>query len=217
MIKKSGLLFIFCVVFIFSSAFSDKKETEKGIYSIYFMEEKVGYEEYTWQEDENGFILTVEGRMTKPIPIEIENLSIRLDKSYIATRFSFKGTVSGMPQEVSSVLTEGRVENTISVSGQKQTSTVKIKRDSFLLPNPVFSPFLVLTKKFRCPLLDKKELSGYIIPQREASFTLESKEETPCFLLMLLDGTEIEIETDEQGSLKTLHIPNQRLRIVLSQ
>ena len=68
--------------------------------------------------------------------------------------------------------------------------------------------FLILTKKFRCPLQEKKELSSYIIPQREALFTLESREEAPCSLLMLLDGTEIEIETDEQGSLKTLHIPN---------
>ena len=219
MIKKLGLSLIVILVSIFPSAFSDqgKREAEKGTFAIYFMEEKVGYEEYTWQEDGSGFVLTVEGRMTKPIPIEIDNLTIRIDKSYIATHFSFKGTVSGMPQEVSSFITEGRVENTILVAGQKQISAFKIKRDSFLLPNPIFSPYVILTKKFGCSLQEKIELSAYIIPQRETSFTLESKEDAPCFLLMQLDGTDIEIETDEQGNLKALHNPNQRLKVILSQ
>ena len=58
---------------------------------LYFMDEKVGYEEYTWQSDEQGYLLEASGRMTKPVALEITKLSLRLDKSFIPRKFYFKG------------------------------------------------------------------------------------------------------------------------------
>ena len=207
------------ILLLFLSVFSgfSQEETERGTFSIYFMDEKVGYEEYIWQADETGYNLSLSGRMTKPIAVEIERLTIRLDNNFIPLSFYFKGRLSGMSQEVFSSIEEGQVENTILVSGHEQKNTVKIKRDAFLLPNPIFSPYMILTKKFRCTLQESVTLSAYIIPQVEIDFTLESEEESPCILIMHSSGMEIELETDEEGKLISLHIPSQRLRVVQSQ
>lgn len=217
MFKKLLLIFIFIflmLLFFFVFAGEDEEEVERGVLSIYFMEEKVGYEEYTWQSDEMSYLLSVRGRMTKPVALEIESLTLRLDKSFIPRHFYFKGSVSGVAQEISSFIVEGQVENIIQVSGEEQRNTVKIKRDAFLLPNPVFSCYMVMTKKFRCALQEPVELSAYIIPQLEVPFTLEIKEECPCLLIMQISGIKIELETDDEGNLKALHSPSQKLRVI---
>ncbi len=209
------LFFLFFIIFyIFFLPSSARDSTEKGAYSIYFMDEKVGYEEYTWEEDENGYLLSVKGRMTKPADMEIEQLEIHLDKNFIASSFYFKGSVNGVRQEVSSLISEGEVENTIKVAGQESQSTVKIRRDAFLLPNPVFSPYLVITKKFKCTMEEGIELSAYIIPQLENIFILSPVEGVPCSLIMQLSGIRIELQTDEGGNLIALSVPAQRLEVL---
>jgi len=208
------LIIVLCSLFFFVYSASFKEKIESGTISIFFMDEKVGYEEYTWQSDELGYILTVKGRMTKPIAMEIEHLTICLDESFIPAKFVFKGSVNGVTQEVSSSIIEGYVENRILVAGQEQKSSVNVKRNAFLLPNPIFSPYMVLTKKFRCTLKEKVDLSAYIIPQLETPFTLEPKEDDFCFLIMQINGTQINIETDGNGNLKSLHIPFQNLRVI---
>jgi hypothetical protein len=151
--------------------------------------------------------------MTKPVAIEVESLRIELDKSFIPLRYFFRGSMGGVQQEVSSVLSEGTVVNTILVNGQKQSLQSHIKRDAFLLPNPLFSPYLVMAKKYGCTMGEKKSLSAYIIPQLETPFTLEPSEEDPCLLLMQINGIQIELETNEYGQLKILQIPAQNLRV----
>ena len=187
--------------------------SETGTLAIYFMQEQVGYEEYSWEEDESGYTLTVRGKMTKPISIEIERLVIRLDKSFIPDSYTFRGRVSGVAQEIQSRFSEGTVVNTKQVAGQTQTETVEVKRDSVLLPNPVFSPYMVLTKRFRCSLEKAVSVSAYIIPQMEIPATLEPHQDSPCCYFLRLGPTEIEITTDEQGFLNGLNIPSQNLRV----
>lgn len=191
--------------------------SETGTLSIYFMQEQVGYEEYFWEEDNTGFTLTVRGRMTKPIAIEIERLVIRVDKSFIPERYTFKGQVSGVNQDIQSFFSEGKVVNTKQVAGQERTETVNIKRDAVLLPNPVFSPYMVLTKKFRCGLQEAVEISAYIIPQMEIPSTLGPKQDFPCRLVLRMGTTEIEIETDEEGVLNSLDISSQNLKVMRTQ
>jgi len=213
--KKAPLLFLFLVLalFFFSLFSTSSQKREEGRISIYFREEKVGFEEYTWQSDGMGYVLEVTGRMTKPVPSEITQLTLHLDKSFIPRNYYFKGSVRGVNQEITSSISEGEVENIIRVSGQQSEARVKIKRDAFLLPNAIFSPYIVLTKKFRCSLQERIELSAYIIPQLETPFTVEPKEDSPCLLILHLSGIDIEIETNEEGDLNSLAIPSQRLRI----
>jgi len=191
--------------------------SETGTLSIYFMQEQVGYEEYVWEEDNTGFTLTVRGRMTKPIAIEIERLVIRLNKSFIPERYTFKGQVSGVNQDIQSFFSEGKVVNTKQVAGQERTETVDIKRDAVLLPNPMFSPYMILTKKFRCGLQETVEISAYIIPQMEIPSTLGPKQDFPCRLVLRMGTTEIEIETDEGGVLNSLDISSPNLRVLRTQ
>jgi len=99
----------------------------------------------------------------------------------------------------------------------EQTETVEIRRDAFILPNPVFSPYMVLTKKYRCGLQERIELSAYIIPQMEVPATLEPIEKVPCRLMMNLGNTQFEMETDEQGTLNLLEMPSHNLRVVRTQ
>lgn len=197
---------------IFSAALQGS-EREAGNLSIYFMDEKVGYEEFLWQEDEYGFLLSVRGRLTKPVRIDIDSLKIRLDKSYIPTRFEFRGKLGGMDQEILSIISEGEVENLIRVAGQEQRDSIKVRRDAFLLPNPVFSPYMVITKKYRCNLEESYELTAYIIPQMETPFSLEAAEGVPCTLILRMSAAAIELETDNQGRLLSIFIPAQKLRI----
>ena len=191
-----------------------QEEYEKGTFSIYFMDEKVGYEEFTWSRDASGIELTVQGRITKPLSLTIEELVIRLDAGFIPTEFRFKGSVGGVEQDVESVLSEGEARNTIRISGQEQIHTQQVRRDAFLLPNPIFSPFMAITKKFRCSLTESQELSAYIIPQVETPFTLSPQEHQPCTLILEMGASQIEMTTDDTGQLIELSIPLQRLRIV---
>jgi hypothetical protein len=216
MFKK--ILVIFSFVFLsllcfFVSAAQYEEEVESGVLSIYFQDENVGYEEYTWQSDEMGYLLSVKGRMTKPVDMEIHSLILRLDKSFIPLQFNFKFSVGGVVQEISSLIMDGQVENTLHVSGQEYKSTVKIKRDAFLLPNPVFSCYMVVAKKFRCHLQEPVELSAYIIPLFEVPLSLEFDEESPCSMILEVSGITMEMETDDEGSLKFLHSPAQKLKV----
>ena len=217
MIKKkiffiSILLISLSFPFPFSGAVPDTEET--GTLSIYFMQEQVGYEEYIWEEDGFGFTLTVGGRMTKPIDISIERLVIRMNKSFIPESYLFQGRISGVQQEIQSFFSGGKAVNTRQVAGQERTETVEVRRDAVLLPNPVFSPYMVLTKRFRCSLSETAEISAYIIPQMEVLASIASKQENPCHLLLILGPTEIELKTDEDGGLIGLDIPSQNLRVV---
>ena len=187
---------------------------ETGTLSIYFMQEQVGYEEYSWEEDEMGFTLSVRGRMTKPIAFSIERLVIRLDRSFIPESYLFEGQISGVPQYIQSFFSEGKAKSTKLVGGQEQEETVDIKRDAVLLPNPIFSPYMVLTKKFRCGLQETAEITAYIIPQMEVSGTIAPKQDDPCRIVLQLGPTQIEIETDEEGILTGLDMPSSNLRVV---
>jgi hypothetical protein len=216
MFRKTLVILIFMFLFLFFFfvfAGQDEEEVENGVLSIYFQDEYVGFEEYTWQSDEVSYLLSVKGRMTKPVDMEIHSLLLRLDKSFIPRQFDFKFSVGGVAQEISSLIVDGQAENTIRVSGQQQKSVVKIKRDAFLLPNPVFSCYMVIAKKFRCHLLEPVELSAYIIPLFEVPLTLKSDDDSPCSMSLEIGGMTMEMETDDEGSLNFLQSPAQKLKV----
>jgi len=212
-----ALIFIPILLFGLSisvPAFGGQEEPEEGVFDVFFMGEKVGYEEYIWESNKQEYLLTVRGRMTKPIPMNIEKLTIRLDKSFIASQYYFKGSVSGVEQEVLSVINEGSVENIILVAGQEQKSENKIRRDALLLPSAIYSPYIVLTKRFPCTLLEKTELSVYSIPQMEMPVFVEPSEFNPCHFILEMTGSEIHLGTDEDGNLNSLEIPLKNLRVI---
>lgn len=194
----------------------ENRSEEKGIYDIFFMDQKVGYEEFTWRSEESGYTLTVRGKMTDPVPVELDQLMIRLSPSYIPQAFMMKAAVSGISQEISSNIKEGTVENTILVAGRERNNIVQIKRDAFLLPNPFFSPYMVVTKKHGCASPQSAEMSAYIIPQMESPFSLVQDEENPCLLKMEISGTLIELRTDVSGKLLSLSIPSQSIKVMLN-
>jgi hypothetical protein len=215
----SSRAFIFIPILLFGLSISvpalgGQEESEEGVFDVFFMGEKVGYEEYIWESKEQEYLLTVRGRMTKPIPMVIEKLTIRLDKSFIASQYYFKGSVSGVEQEILSVINEGTVENIILVAGQEQKREVEIRRDALLLPNAVYSPYIVLTKRFPCTLQEKTELSVYSIPQVETPVTMVPSEFNPCHFILEMSGSEIHVGTDEDGNLNSLEIPLKNLRVV---
>lgn len=219
--KKIIFIFLLTLVFIlFFFLFvlgRPLERGEEGRLAIYFQGEKVGYEEYRWSRLDGGYLLEVEGQLTKPVALVIEHLKIVLDTGFIPRRFELKGTISGVKQEIISELREGQVTNRIRVAGQEQTLTQKIRRDAFLLPNPVFSPYLVLTKKFHCQLdgqPEPQEISIYVIPQVELKATIQADANEPCSLVIQLGGTEVRLRTNPQGKLLSLSIPSQRLEVV---
>jgi hypothetical protein len=188
--------------------------TEHGTLSIFFREEKVGYEEYIWTEKADGFLLQVTGRMTAPLALEVESLSLCLSRDFIPCGFSFKGSVNGIDQEVDSMIVEGVVTNRIKVAGQDMKSSLIIRRDAFLLPNPLFSPYQVITRKYRCASSPPAEVGIYIIPQLEVVGQLTSKTDATCQLVLTMSGVEVTLTSDEQGRLTSLIIPAQHLRVV---
>ena len=188
--------------------------SEQGLLSIYFRDEKVGYEEYIWTSYAEGYTLQVRGRIDKPVPLILDKLIIRLNKNFIPIEYYFKGTISGFEQEISSSIDDGFVDNRIYIAGQEQKASVRIKRDAFLLPNSIFSPYMVLSKKYVCSLEEKIDLSAYIIPQLEELFSLEPAEDSACSLIIQFNTTFIELETDRTGSLKALFIPSQKIKVI---
>jgi len=189
------------------------RSSESGTLSIYFMEEKVGYEEYSWSEEPGGYVLKVTGRMTKPLSLEVESLTLRLSRDFIPAEYSFRGTLNGVTQEVTSSIQEGRVKNTIRSAGQETVFEARVRRDALLLPNPIFSPYLALVKRYRCGLKGKVEVSAYLIPQVEIPGSLESAAGNPCALTLKLAGVEITLETDADGRLLSLSMPAQNIRV----
>jgi hypothetical protein len=211
LMKIKGVLAAISCLILSASLPAFNMQTEQGTLSIYFMNEQVGYEEFEWRHTGRGYELEVSGRMTKPIPIRIDQMIIQLNESYIPTGFSFEGTISGMKQKVKSVISDGHVENVIHISGQEQTSSADIRRDAFLLPNPVFSAYMAITKKFRCSLKEEKQLSAYYIPQVEVPFLLNADENNSCLLLMDISSSVIELATNPDGDLLEVNIPGQNL------
>lgn len=209
--KTIGTITSICFLALFASSAAAALEAERGTFSIYVMDEQVGYEEFEWRRVERGYELVVTGRMTKPIPIQIKRMEIQLSESFIPQRFFFEGTISGMEQKVKSSISDGQVENLIQISGREQTASVDIRRDAFLLPNPVFSAYMAITKKYRCSLEAEKQLSAYIIPQVEVPFLLNADEDNPCRLLMDISSSVIELQTNSDGDLLEVRIPMQKL------
>jgi len=193
-----------------------EETVERGTLNIYFREEKVGYEEYVWTEKPDGFELQVTGRMTAPLSLEVESLRLCLTRGFIPCGFFFKGSVNGVAQEVNSTIVEGVVANTLKVAGQEMKSSLIIRRDAFLLPNPLFSPYQVITRKFRCAAPFQAQVGIYIIPQMEVAGELAVKREFPCQLTLTMSGVEVTLTSDEQGRLTSLLIPAQRLRVAAS-
>ena len=98
-------------------------------------------------------------------------------------------------------------------AGQESRLEAQVRRDAFLLPNPLFSPFLVLTKRFRCGVSEKGEFAGYIIPQMVIPLAVEPVEGAPCRLALAMAGVRVEIDTDADGNLLVLAIPSQNLKV----
>ncbi len=213
---KRTILLILFLTSLAAAGRPAEETVERGTLNIYFREEKVGYEEYVWTEKPDGFELQVTGRMTAPLSLEVESLRLCLTRNFIPCGFSFKGSVNGVAQEVDSTIVEGVVTNTVKVAGQEMKSSLIIRRDAFLLPNPLFSPYQVITRKFRCAAPFQAQVGIYIIPQMEVAGELAAKSEFPCQLTLTMSGVEVTLASDEQGRLTSLVIPAQRLRIVAS-
>jgi hypothetical protein len=214
MTRKKIWCAIFFLILILPGRITSESASEQGLLSIYFGDEKVGYEEYIWTSDAEGYTLQVRGRIDKPVPLILDKLLIRLNKNFIPLEYYFKGTISGFEQEISSSINDGFVDNRIYIAGQEQKMSVRIKRDAFLLPNSIFSPYMVLSKKYVCSLEEKIDLSAYIIPQLEELFSLEPAENSACSLIIQFNTTSIELETDRTGSLKALFIPSQKIKVI---
>lgn len=192
---------------------SEETRVESGTLSVYFMGGKVGYEDYSWTEDARGYVLEASGRMTQPLRLEVQSLTLRLNRDFIPFEYSFRGALNGINQDITSRIQEGRVLNTIVQGGQETTSEADIRRDALILPNPLFSPYLVLAKKYGCGLKDKTEVSAYMIPQVEVGGVLDRAADNPCLLTLNLAGVEIILETDAERHLISLSIPGQNLKV----
>jgi len=187
-----------------------------GTLSVFFMEEKVGVEEFSWSEEADGYALRVTGRMTKPLRLDIDSMTLLMSKDFIPREYRFLGALNGMSQDISSRIQDGRVENTIRVAGQENVLTADIRRNAILLPNPLFSPYLVLAKKFGCGLKDKAEVSVYMIPQVEITGTLQAAPDNPCALTLDLAGVQVSLLVDGTGRLVSLSIPGQSLKVTFA-
>jgi hypothetical protein len=205
---------VLCFLVLLALSSGALSAAERGTLSIHFMDEKVGYEEYAWDSSKDGYALSVRGMLSKPTPLEIEKLLIHLDKSFIPTHFEFKGSIAGVEQQISCSLKEGNVEGVVRVSGHEHRLSTYVRRDAFLLPNAVFSPYMILTKKLRCSLQEKVEFSAYVIPQMEAPLLCAPVEESSCLITVQLNSVVIDIQTDESGELISLVVPSQNLRIL---
>jgi hypothetical protein len=144
MTRKRITYAIFFLLLILPGRMTGESASEQGLLSIYFGDEKVGYEEYIWTSHAEGYTLQVRGRIDKPVPLILDKLIIRLNKNFIPLEYYFKGTISGFEQEISSSIDDGFVDNRINIAGQEQKVSVRIRRDAFLLPNSIFSPDMVV-------------------------------------------------------------------------
>jgi hypothetical protein len=212
------LIWLFLTGFLLSGPVrSGESSTESGTLSIYFMGAKVGYEDYTWTESEQGYVLEASGGMTQPLRLEVQSLTLRLSREFIPFEYSFKGSLNGMSQDVTSHIQDGRVVNTILQGGQETKSVAEVQRDALILPNPLFSPYLVLAKKYGCGLKDKTEVSAYMIPQVEVRGVIDRAADNPCLLTLNLAGVEVDLETDAEHHLLSLSIPGQNLKVTVEK
>lgn len=190
---------------------------ESGTLSVYFMGEKVGYEDYAWRADDQGYVLQASGRMTKPLGLEIESMTLSLNRDFIPLEYSFRGTLNGTRQDITTRFKDGKASNTVSIGGQDVSSATEVRRDALILPNPIYSTYIVLAKRFGCGVKDKVEVSAYIVPQVEVPGTVQSDPANPCLLDMNESGVQIVLETDAEHHLISVTIPSQNIRVTNNQ
>ncbi len=218
--KRPGLWFLALVLLLgpesaLSGSPRPTEETalESGTLSVFFMGEKVGYEDYSWSSDPRGFVLRASGRMTKPLDLKVESLTLALSKDFIPVEYSFSGSINGTRQEVTTKFREGEALNSIVVAGQETTSEASVRRDALILPNPLFSPYVVLAKRYACGLKDKVQVSAYMVPQVEIAGDLQSDPAAPCSFTLDLAGVQIILETDGDHHLVSISIPSQNIKV----
>ncbi len=186
-----------------------RTDNVKKLY-LYFMGEEAGYEEYEWIEQEDKYILRVQGEMTKPVSLVTELMMIEMDKEFRPLRFVFKGNVQGMIQEIESVVSQGEVKNTGRAGEQTMESTSKISSDALILPNSFFSPYVVLAKRAK-GIKEKMTYKAFIVPQLEVNVSAEPDSEQADLLHVNLVGVKIELLTDEEGNIESLSVPGQMM------
>ena len=214
--SKKAVIIVVILFLVFTFLFCQEQEnisqsnSKKKLF-LYFMGEEAGYEEYEWIEQADKFILSVKGEMNKPISLVTELMTIEVDKEFNPLRFYFKGKVRGVNQEIETTVTKGEVRNKIKAAGQTRELTSKISSDALILPNGIFSPYVVLAKKAKNLGKEKMILPAYIVPQIEVTVIVEPDREIASLFHLNLAGVKIELLTDEQGFVKSLSIPSQSM------
>ena len=207
------MIMILFLLFLVTTILPEVKTSEKGKLLIYFMGEKAGFEEYEWIEELDKFILSAKGEINKPISLITDKMIIEVDKEFKPIRFYFKGKVNGVSQEIETTVFKEEVKNKIKVGQQKREFTARISRNAFFLPNGIFSPYIVVSKKAISLIKEKQTLPAYIVPQLEVNMIVEPDKEKKNSFHLNLAGVKIDILTDENGKLYSLLIPSQSIEV----
>lgn len=213
--------FAFLPMFLFGAAMCGGAYPQQGIidkstFYVYYADQPVGQESFELAETGEGYSLKASASLTKPILFETELLLLETNLSGQPTRFRFKGKVRGVEQEVSTRFSENAAENTISAAGRSSVKTDDIHAGAFVLPNLLFSPYLLLARVIGAEKgVSRKDLYAYVPPQAEVPFSLEKDVEKKRWGLWLQNPTgnkvHVIVEFGELDKPIAIHIPSASL------
>lgn len=189
----------------------------KGVFRVFFGSQEAGQESYELVQTGEGFRLTASGKLSRPVEFETRNLLIQTDTRGRARKFEFKGSVRGIEQEVTAEISDRSAENRIRAAGQVVAKSDPVHVGTFLLPNLLFSPYVLVAHFLESGKEGhpEGELHAYVPPQAEIPFSLTRNPEKKRLDLWLRNAASPEVhvvvELDERGAVKGVHIPSASL------
>jgi dienelactone hydrolase len=152
------------------------QNVQEGKAIIYFSSDTAGEETYKITATDDGYVMEAHGKMTRPVLVVTESMTIGWNKNFQPQSFRYKGQVGPAEQEIVTEFKGEQAKSTVSYPGNKLNLETRIHPDTVVAPNGVFAALAVLDRRYDFTKEDETQLVYWFgVPQQEVVATLDYK------------------------------------------
>jgi pimeloyl-ACP methyl ester carboxylesterase len=200
---------------------------QRATFIVFVQGIRMGNETLDVVRADGGWLIRSSGRLQPPVDLTLNEAEIRYDAELKPRSLRLSGFLRGRALDLTTTFEGGVARNTFGENGVEQTTQVVVSADTIVLPNNVFGAYAVLAARL-ARSAKGTELRAYVAPQVEIAVALNDvaneRIQTPARsfgvrrhrVTLRNPGTplDVEIETEEDGTLLRVSIPAVRLQVV---